>query len=114
MAKESGFTLASRAALDFQAAVLGGRWSEAISLLSDLGITSRPLTKVASSRSSIASGLTTKEADVNPAEHAKFLIAQQKYLEYLESGQQKKALAVLRNELASSATDKDSLHDLSG
>lgn len=47
-------------------------------------------------------------------DRAQFLIAKQKYLEYLEAGHQKKALGVLRNELAASATDSEALHDLSG
>ncbi|KAL1406407.1 hypothetical protein Q8F55_008106 [Vanrija albida] len=114
LAKESGFTLASQAALDFQAAVLGARWTEAIALLPDLGIASSPASGLASSQSSIRSGKVKAQGSASASDHAKFLIAQQKYLEYLEGGQQKKALAVLRNELATSATDSDALHDLSG
>lgn len=49
----------------------------------------------------------------NPMDRAKFLIARQKYLEYLEASQHKKALAVLRNELAASGCPPDSLHNLS-
>jgi hypothetical protein len=44
---------------------------------------------------------------------AKFLISQQKYLEYLESGKTAMALHVLRNELAPLQTDPDLLHPLS-
>jgi hypothetical protein len=44
---------------------------------------------------------------------AKFLIAQQKYLEYLEAGQQKRALAVLRGELANLTTESEVLHSVS-
>ena len=46
-------------------------------------------------------------------QEAKFLIGQQKYLEYLESGKTAIALHVLRNELASINTDPELLHPLS-
>lgn len=115
LAKESGYTLASPAAEDFQAAILGGRWSEATALLPDLGISSTPMDlEASSSRSSIASGKVKATGHESPSDHAKFLIAEQKYLEYLEAGHQKKALGVLRSELAAAATDSDALHDLSG
>ena len=48
------------------------------------------------------------------ADKARFLIAQQKYLEYLEVGQQKKALSVLRGELARLTRDSEALHGMSG
>lgn len=115
---ESGFQLSGRAASDFEAAVLGGRWSEAIELFSQLGVPVAPATgpEVASSSSSIASGKSKAVASGKgtPAEQARFLISQQKYLEYLELGQQKKALAVLRSELAPVAKDSEVLHTLSG
>ena len=44
----------------------------------------------------------------------RFLISRQKYLEILEAGQSKKALAVLRSELAAVVKDADVLHTLSG
>jgi hypothetical protein len=46
-------------------------------------------------------------------QEAKFLISQQKYLEYLESGKTAMALHVLRNELAPLHTDPDLLNPLS-
>ena len=46
-------------------------------------------------------------------QEAKFLISQQKYLEYLESGKTAIALHVLRNELAPLHTDPEMLHPLS-
>jgi hypothetical protein len=69
-----------------------------------------------SSRSSIASGKTRAVAagKGTTAEQVKFLVAQQKYLELLEQGQQKKALAVLRNELAPVTKDSEVLHTISG
>jgi len=46
-------------------------------------------------------------------QEAKFLISQQKYLEYLEIGKTTMALHVLRNELAPLHTDPEQLHPLS-
>ena len=46
-------------------------------------------------------------------QEAKFLISQQKYLEYLEIGKTTMALYVLRNELAPLHTDPEQLHPLS-
>ena len=46
-------------------------------------------------------------------QEAKFLISQQKYLEYLEIGKTTMALHVLRNELAPLHTDPELLHPLS-
>lgn len=46
-------------------------------------------------------------------QEAKFLISQQKYLEYLEIGKTSMALHVLRNELAPLHTDPEQLHPLS-
>ena len=46
-------------------------------------------------------------------QEAKFLISQQKYLEYLELGKTTMALYVLRNELAPLHTDPELLHPLS-
>lgn len=122
---ESGYTLSSRAATDFQHAILGGRWSEGLALLTDLGIDmSAPLPPIpikveepSSSGNSInegAGGSFSGGGTGTTAEQAKFLIAQQKYLEYLELGQQKKALSTLRMELAPVTKDQEVLHSLSG
>nr|XP_031862925.1 uncharacterized protein CI109_001399 [Kwoniella shandongensis]KAA5529997.1 hypothetical protein CI109_001399 [Kwoniella shandongensis] len=116
---ESGFHLSTAAASDFQAAILGGRWSEALALLPELGIpTASNTVEPESSSSSIASGKTKAtmmgKGSGSVTDQARFLIAQQKYLEYLEVGQQKKALGVLRGELARVAKDQDVLHTLSG
>ncbi|WVF65783.1 hypothetical protein IAT40_000517 [Kwoniella sp. CBS 6097] len=115
---ESGYHLSTPAATDFQAAILGGRWSEALALLPELGIPMPAAsTEPQSSRSSIASGKTKAATPVkgtgSVSDQATFLIAQQKYLEYLEIGQQKKALGVLRSDLNRVARDSDVLHTLS-
>ena len=119
---ESGYRLSTSSASDFQAAILGGRWSESLALMSDLGIdmssTSTPLQAAddlpASSSVSMISMKTSSTGNMTVAQQAKFLIAQQKYLEYLELGQQKKALNTLRQELAPSTKDSEVLHNLSG
>lgn len=46
-------------------------------------------------------------------QEARFLIAKQKYLEYLEAGKTTAALAVLRNEIAPLNPELDHLHALS-
>ncbi|WRT65705.1 uncharacterized protein IL334_002651 [Kwoniella shivajii] len=115
---ESGYQLSSPSASDFQSAILGGRWSEALALLPELGIPITIQQEPESSGSSIASGKTKAivagKGTGSISGQANFLIAQQKYLEYLEVGQQKKALGVLRGELARVAKDQEVLHSLSG
>jgi hypothetical protein len=122
---ESGFTLSSPAANDFQQAILGGRWNEALGYLEQLGFdmsaSPSPVSIKVESSSSAASlndgssgnGVTSPAA-TTPAEQAKFLISQQKYLEQLELGQQKKALATLRSELTPIVKDREVLHTISG
>jgi hypothetical protein len=105
---ESGYQLATRQATDLESAVLGGRWSEAFSLFGVLGVLDL------SSSSSAASGMLKAIDVTTAASQIKFLITQQKYLELLETGQQKKALAVLRTELRPVVRDSDVLHTLSG
>ena len=106
---ESGITLASQPVIDLQAAILGGRWSESLSLLQQLDIIPADAEEPASSSSSMRSGKGETTSDA-----IRFLISRQKYLEILEAGQSKKALAVLRSELAAVVKDADVLHTLSG
>jgi hypothetical protein len=112
---ESGYQSASAPAIDFEAAIYGGRWAEAIQLLEQLGVGNHPSSSQgpSSSTSSISSGKTKAVEKASNMERAKFLIAQQKYLEYLEGGQQKRALAVLRGELANLTTESEVLHSVS-
>jgi hypothetical protein len=108
LSKESGYSLATPTTLAFQDAVAGGRWSEALALLPEMGISHSP-------KSASIHGLADLQNEMpNPIDHATFLIARQKYLEYLEAGQHKKALSVLRTELAASGCPPDVLHNLSG
>ena len=97
---------------------MGGRWAESIQLLEQLGIPTTPTiaNEPESSSSSIASGKTKASfrGTGSDAEKARFWIARQKYLEYLEAGLQKKALSVLRGELAHLTKDSDMLHTMSG
>lgn len=121
---ETGYSLSSGAATDFQHAILGGRWSEGLALLPALGIdvsasVSIPIKveEPSSSGNSInegSGGSFMGRGTGTIAEQAKFLVSQQKYLEYLELGQQKKALSTLRMELAPVAKDQEVLHSLSG
>ena len=119
--------LASSAVTDFQNAILGGRWAEAIVFLPELGIDTSseagPAIKVepptdgspaASIKDSSSIHLGGAGTTLTVVQQFKFLISRQKYLEYLELGQQKKALATLRTELAPVAKDSDDLHTLSG
>jgi hypothetical protein len=122
---ESGYTLASQAAFDFQRAILGGRWSEALVYLPELGIaSSRPpsITPSIKAEDGVAASSSTSINELSApvpgpsmtiADQVRFMISQQKYLEYLELGQQKKALATLRQELAPKARDPDDLHRIS-
>lgn len=67
-----------------------------------------------SSSSSVFSGKTKASGDkASNMDMARFLIARQKYLEYLEAGQQKRALAVLRGELANLTKESEVLHSVS-
>ena len=60
----------------------------------------------------VTPGVITNPSHV-PGQDAKFLIAKQKYLEYLEAGKTTAALQVLRNELAPLNPELDHLHALS-
>ena len=122
---ESGFQLSIPSAVDFQNAILGGRWSEALHLLPELGIdipasitpSGPPIPDdppASSSNSMMSMKTASSSLQDSPAQQVKFSIAQQKYLEYLELGLQKKALNTLRQELAPVIKDSDTLHNLSG
>jgi hypothetical protein len=114
---ESGYQSASAPAIDFEAAIYGGRWAEALQLLEQLGVANHPGPTTgpssSSSSSSVSSGKTKAVDKASDMDRAKFLIAEQKYLEYLEGGQQKRALAVLRGELANLTTESEVLHSVS-
>ncbi|GAA5934008.1 hypothetical protein JCM1841_002048 [Sporobolomyces salmonicolor] len=87
---ESGFTLEAPAATQFRSGILGGRWEEVEALLSQLPI--------------------QREEDLSAIQ---FAVRQQKFLEAMEAKETKKALSVLRNELATLSRDSDRLHFLS-
>ncbi|KAL7414801.1 hypothetical protein BDY24DRAFT_18376 [Mrakia frigida] len=88
--EESGYILEVAPIGEFKAAILGGRWDEALGLME-------------------ATGLSGSGWEVS----VKFAIAEQEYLELLETSQTKKALVVLRSKLAPLNLDAERLHRLS-
>ncbi|KZT26589.1 WD40 repeat-like protein [Neolentinus lepideus HHB14362 ss-1] len=87
---ESGYTMETPEVSDFRQYILEAQWDEAERALVQLGV-----------------------AEDEGLWEAKFLISQQKYLEFLEAENTSAALQVLRNELAPSHVDSDQLHSLS-
>ncbi|KAG7575398.1 hypothetical protein FFLO_00388 [Filobasidium floriforme] len=117
---ESGYVQEPALAGSFRQAILGGRWSEAIHLLSDLGVvlpedrgSGRKNTNSADLTFRNGSGSNSKKQDT-PGRRAIFMVLRQKYLELIEAGQTVRALKVLRLEVAPAATDTAKLHALSG
>ncbi|KAH9066471.1 WD40 repeat-like protein [Lactarius vividus] len=87
---ESGYVMETSRVAEFRRCILEGAWREAEEALEHLGV-----------------------AEDDGLWEAKFLISQQKYLEYLETGKTTKALHVLRNELAPLHMDPEQLQPLS-
>ncbi|KNC96976.1 uncharacterized protein SPPG_09504 [Spizellomyces punctatus DAOM BR117] len=87
--RESGYSLESPAVSQFRQGVLSGSWEAVEDLLPILDI------------------------DAQDFQTIKFLIREQKYLELLEQQKTKKALAVLRQELAPININLHRLHELS-
>ncbi|KAI0332631.1 WD40 repeat-like protein [Cubamyces sp. BRFM 1775] len=87
---ESGYIMETPEVAEFRRCILDASWDSAEAALARLGVTE-------------GEGLW----------EAKFLIAKQKYLEYLEAGKTTAALHVLRNELAPLNPELDHLHALS-
>ncbi|KAI0748620.1 WD40 repeat-like protein [Daedaleopsis nitida] len=87
---ESGYIMETPEVAEFRRCILDASWDSAVAALVRLGVTE-------------GEGLWD----------AKFLIAKQKYLEYLEAGKPTAALHVLRNELAPLNPDEEHLHALS-
>ncbi|KAI0371689.1 WD40 repeat-like protein [Pilatotrama ljubarskyi] len=87
---ESGYIMETPEVAEFRRCILDASWNSAELALMRLGVTE-------------GEGLW----------EAKFLIAKQKYLEYLEAGKTTAALHVLRNELAPLNPELDHLHALS-
>lgn len=90
LSKESGYALESPTITTFRNGVLDGKWETVARLLQDEMIVE-------------GESLNT----------VRFLIAEQKFLEHLESRTTKKALSVLRNELAPLNHNPERLHQLS-
>ncbi|KAL1944438.1 hypothetical protein VTO73DRAFT_2868 [Trametes versicolor] len=87
---ESGYIMETPEVAEFRRCILDASWTSAETALMRLGVTE-------------GEGLW----------EARFLIAKQKYLEYLEAGKTTAALAVLRNEIAPLNPELDHLHALS-
>ncbi|OJT04343.1 WD repeat-containing protein 26 [Trametes pubescens] len=87
---ESGYIMETPEVAEFRRCILDASWTSAETALMRLGVTQ-------------GEGLW----------EARFLIAKQKYLEYLEAGKTTAALAVLRNEIAPLNPELDHLHALS-
>ncbi|KAI9061512.1 WD40 repeat-like protein [Trametes sanguinea] len=87
---ESGYIMETPEVAEFRRCILNASWDSAEAALARLGVTE-------------GEGLW----------EARFLIAKQKYLEYLEAGKTTAALHVLRNELAPLNPELDHLHALS-
>ncbi|RPD66631.1 WD40 repeat-like protein [Lentinus tigrinus ALCF2SS1-7] len=87
---ESGYIMETPEVAEFRRCILDASWDSAEAALMRLGVTE-------------GEGLWD----------AKFLIARQKYLEYLEAGRTTAALQVLRNELAPLNPELENLHALS-
>lgn len=87
---ESGYSLETPSVSQFRQYVLEAAWDRAEACLIGLGVT-----------------------DEDSLWDARVLIAQQKYLEYLEAQRTQEALQVLRNELAHMSIDTEHLHTLS-
>ncbi|KAI8927649.1 WD40-repeat-containing domain protein [Entophlyctis helioformis] len=88
--QESGYVHESPYVSRFRNSVLSGDWDAVESLIPQMGITPK---------------------NTEPMVH--FLVKQQKYLEFLEKRDIKRALFVLRNELAPLHVHADKLHELS-
>ncbi|KAH9981139.1 WD40 repeat-like protein [Lactifluus volemus] len=88
--EESGYVMETSPVAEFRRCILEGAWSEAEHALERLGV-----------------------AEDDGLWEAKFLISQQKYLEYLETSKTTMALHVLRNELAPLHMDPEQLLPLS-
>ncbi|KAI0053876.1 WD40 repeat-like protein [Auriscalpium vulgare] len=87
---ESGYVMETPEVAEFRQCILEGEWADAEVALLRLGV-----------------------SEEDGFWEAKFLISQQKYLEYLEVGHTTSALQVLRNELAPMHLDPEQLHPLS-
>lgn len=104
---ESGFTLESTAVTEFRTGVLAGRWDTVEKLLLDLP--QDDAIDLVVRMSSNDYGTMTELV----SQTVKFSIRQQKFLEALEAKDTKKALSILRHELAPLNHDSDRLHLLS-
>ncbi|KZT57026.1 WD40 repeat-like protein [Calocera cornea HHB12733] len=88
---ESGYTLESSSVADFRDCILTGQWGRVEASLTSLGV--------------------VMEEDLR---YARFLVCEQKFLEYLENRQLDVALEVLREEITPLQQEAQRTHTLSG
>ncbi|EJU05547.1 WD40 repeat-like protein [Dacryopinax primogenitus] len=92
---ESGYTLESSSVADFRECVLNGQWGRVESSLTSLGV------------------VMEEDLRVSPA-YVRFLVCEQKFLEYLENRQLDVALEVLREEITPLQQEPQRTYALSG
>ncbi|TFY82981.1 hypothetical protein EWM64_g1032 [Hericium alpestre] len=104
---ESGYVMESPEVSEFRQCILDGAWGDAEAALTRLGVSEDDGLWA-------SSAILNLHTFVDPMkQEAKFLISQQKYLEYLEAGRITAALHVLRDELAPVHMEPEQLHPLS-
>ena len=105
---ESGYIMETPEVAEFRRCILNASWDSAEAALMRLSVTENDSLWVRLvNRPTVAA-----RPDILWQE-AKFLIAKQKYLEYLEAGKTTAALHVLRHELAPLNPESEHLHALS-
>uniref|UniRef100_A0A8C4HUT4 WD repeat-containing protein 26 n=1 Tax=Dicentrarchus labrax TaxID=13489 RepID=A0A8C4HUT4_DICLA len=105
--QESGCRLEHPSATKFRNHVMEGEWDKAESDLNELKA-------LMHSPSAIVPVMTLVTSPCLPVQRMKFLLLQQKYLEYLEDGKVLEALQVLRAELTPLKYNTERIHILSG
>jgi hypothetical protein len=111
LSEESGYELESPSVAAFRNAVLQGQWADAEDLLFGGASDDRGGVDIGNSKAGAGSGLVL--AGGANANEMLFLMRQQKFLEFLEERDLRRALGVLRTELTPLNQDVAKLHALS-
>ena len=107
---ESGYVMETSRVAEFRRCILDGTWREAEEALEHLGVAEDDGLWVWFNYAQLNESCVLIH---RICQEAKFLISQQKYLEFLETGKTAMALHVLRNELAPLHMDPEQLQPLS-